>query len=61
MSNNKGYQITLSKFYSINKNNTTDISWYILFKVRGYVPNKSDNCSICNLESMLIAELDKDK
>ena len=56
MSNNKGQQTTLSKFYRINKNSNTDIRWSILYKVREYVHNKSDNCSICNLERIETAE-----
>ena len=59
MSSNKSLQIALSKFYK--KSSITDLRWSIVYKVRQNVPNKPDNYSICNLEHMAIAELNKDR
>ena len=52
---------TLSKFAIINNINFAKINWQVLHKVKSSVPKKADNCSICNLERMAIAEADRIK
>ena len=59
--NSSSNQTTLSKFYKRNKNEISDIKWTILHKIKGNVPERSDKCSICNLERMAIAEMDREK
>ena len=61
LNNDKGNQTTLSKFYKRNKDEITEIKWSILHKVKGNIPERSDKCSICNLERMAIAEMDREK
>ena len=57
----KSNQTTLSKFYKINRKDITNIKWSILHEVNEYIPDRNDNCSICNLERMAIAEMDREK
>ena len=58
LNSDKGNQTTLSKFYKANKNNISQIKWSIIRKIIEYIPEKIDNCSICNLEKM--AEMDRE-
>ena len=37
------------------------MKWSILHKIKEHIPEKSDDCSICNLERMAIAEMDTEK
>ena len=39
----------------------TEVKWQILFKTNCLVPRNTDNCSICNLERMAIAEAERHK
>ena len=60
LNSDKGNQIRLSKFYKTNNNGISEIKWSILHKIKEYIPEKSDNCSICNLERIVaIAEMDR--
>ena len=59
LNSDKGNQTTLSKFSKVNRNDITQIKWSILDKIKEYIPNRSDSCSICNLERMAIAEIDR--
>ena len=54
--NERVQQTMLSKFYKSNKNSISEIKWS-----KEYVPNKSDDCSKCNLKRMAIAILDREK
>ena len=60
LNNDKGYQTTLSKFYKANKNGISQIKWSTLHNIKEYIPEKRDDCSICNLERMAIAEMDRE-
>ena len=57
----KSQTTTLSKFAITNNTNFSEIKWQILYKINSSVPKKADNCSICNLERMAIAESDRTK
>ena len=54
LNNDKGHQTRLSKFYKSNKNSIAEIKWSILREIKEYVPNKRDDCSICNLEWLVL-------
>ena len=58
LGSDKSNQTILSKFCKANRKDITQIKWYILHKVNEYISERSDNCSICNLERMAIAEMD---
>ena len=57
LNSNKSHQNTLSKS---NKNSISKIKWSILCKIKECIHEKSDDCSICNLERMAIAEMDRE-
>ena len=57
----KSQTTTLSKFAILNNINFAEIKWQVLYKVNSSVPKKADDCSICNLERMAIAEADRVK
>ena len=51
----------LTKSATLNNIEFSEIEWQMLFKINCSVPRKTDNCTICNLERMAIAEADRDK
>ena len=57
----KAQTTALTKFTTSNSIEFSKIKWQILFKANCLVPRNKDNCSICNLERMAIAEADRDK
>ena len=61
LNTDKGIQTTLSKFNKANRDDISQIKWSILHKIIEYIPERSDNCSICNLKRMVIAEMDREK
>ena len=57
MINDKCQQTTLSIVYKLNINSITYIKWSIIQKIKEYVPDKCEDCSIYSLERMATAEL----
>ena len=58
--NDKWHQTMLSKVYKSNKNSITQLKSSILGEIKEYIPNKSDDCSICNLKRMVIVEMGRE-
>ena len=57
----KKLQATALAFTTSNNTELSEIKWQMLFLINCSVPRKADNCSICNLERMAIAEANRVK
>ena len=59
---NNSTQTTLSKhFKKFDDKENVKIQWTILQSTNNNVPIRPDNCSICNLERLAIAEADRNE
>ena len=57
LNNDNVHQTRLSNFYKSNKNSMAEIKWSILREIKEYIPNKSNDCSICNVKKMAIVQM----